>query len=372
MGGSWAFTIKFLAMLINKRKKAQSLLEISIFGALLLVFIAALFSYGLRNNYSQQITQQTFRKALTLAKKNRQTTYIYTSDRHIPDPTNPFAQGSFMPTSSMSSITRNYMMNERPESIEALPALAIDIKGSTCPGSGGPQGAPDCLTCADDDDICNNNCQRSPAGSAPPCYFLTSGFRTIQIGTNDACVKRARWEKYSMIYGNIQGYEADGDKWNDQKPNWNNLDHISVIDSCEGEILDYDSCSRQCRVISDQPSCVAYCEMSDSDRCAQKCSADIEIPWYCPLLPTLFTNARNNLNAMGLQPNDEEDYATSTSLRKRENATGITTDDTLHVENSNIRVVIFRPYGDRSGAILDREITNTRAIDSQSQEVTEW
>ena len=47
-----------------KDKKGQAILELAIFGAILIMLLGALINYGLRYNYQQLAMQRAFRKAL--------------------------------------------------------------------------------------------------------------------------------------------------------------------------------------------------------------------------------------------------------------------------------------------------------------------
>ncbi len=321
------------------------------FGALLMVFVAALLSYGLKNNYTQQVMQQTFRKALALAQQNRQASYVFVNDRHIPNPSDTFGQGSFTPTSSSAFITRNYRMNETADNIEALPVIAIEVKGNTsCWGLRG-----------------------ADPNNSSLCYYLTAGFRDEPIGTTDKCEKMRKWEKYEMIYGstNLQGIKQDGTNWDPSDDNrWDTLSFVRVIDSCEGEILSYDGCKRQCRVITDQQACINDCEVGDGSSCADKCSQTIETPWYCDKLDQIFQFAFDK--TMGIQQYSAEIYKKPDILRKQETAQNITTTDTLNWNYNNVRMIIFRQYGDRNGFAVEQPITGTSTQNKKESWQTPW
>ena len=264
-------------------------------------------------------------------------------------------------------------MNETADYIDELPAMAIDIKGSTCPGSGGPDGAVACGTCAANDSACRNNCRLSPPGSNPPCYYLTAGIRNIAIGTTDNCEKERRWQKYALIYTaqNMQGLTSGGSNWDEKDPNWNTLSSIKVIDSCEGEILDYSGCKRQCNTITDKNFCVKECQLESGTNCSQLCSPDIEIPWYCGSeLDNLFSVAANNLKSMGVQQDYTDTHIKNNTLRKQEATTGITTTDTLSQNYSNIRMIVFRHYG--TSTVTETPITNTENRNEKQTQETPW
>ena len=110
-------------------KKGQAILELALFGSILIILLGVLINYGMRYNFQQQVMQQAFRKALGLAAARRSATYVLIKDRHIPDPSNPFGVGSLTPVSSTASVTRNYRLNETADNQDELPAVHFDING---------------------------------------------------------------------------------------------------------------------------------------------------------------------------------------------------------------------------------------------------
>lgn len=112
-------------------KKGQAILELAVFGSILIMLLGVLVNYGLRYNFQQQAMQQAFRRALGIAADpNRgSAAYVLIKDRHIPDPAHPFTVGTFVPVSSSASVTRDYQMHYTADTEEELPVVHIDING---------------------------------------------------------------------------------------------------------------------------------------------------------------------------------------------------------------------------------------------------
>jgi hypothetical protein len=76
--------------------RGQALLEFAIFGTLALTALAFLIQLGLRANYQQEVEQQTFRRALRIAKgedevESQAVQVLQFRDRQIPDPSMAFS-----------------------------------------------------------------------------------------------------------------------------------------------------------------------------------------------------------------------------------------------------------------------------------------
>jgi hypothetical protein len=356
-----------------KKDKAQALMELSILGGIFIVFLAALIGYGLKYHYQQQVMQRAFRKALPIAYHRGQIDYLFVSDREFSDPADTFGLGQNMPTMSTASLVRDNRLNENADYPFELPALAIDIKGlkGGCPGSGGPVGGQWCKNCANDDSNCKNTCQMSPPGSPRPCYYLTAGFLTgpngsIHIRVYDTstagnlAIAKAILKKYYLIFGegSVDRYKAGWQwlKYDDEEDEWNG--YIRVIDRCNGEILSYDYCERQCRMITEADFCRKICVRSDETNCANICQESIVVPWYCKQiagfgdkLDRLFSFAASEIfQSMGIQQDVSAGLNTKdNTLRKRETPAAIRTRDTFNWSKSNFRIIIFRKYGDETG-----------------------
>ncbi|MBU3934115.1 MAG: pilus assembly protein [Candidatus Omnitrophica bacterium] len=109
-------------------KKGQAILELAVFGSILIMLLGVLVSYGLKYNFQQQVMQEAFRKALGVTAV-RHSTYVLIKDRHIPDPSNPFGIGAVVPAMSSASVTRDYRLHETADTEDELPRLYLDING---------------------------------------------------------------------------------------------------------------------------------------------------------------------------------------------------------------------------------------------------
>jgi len=109
-------------------KKGQAILELAVFGSILIMLLGVLINYGLRYNFQQQVMQEAFRKALGVTAVRR-STYVLIKDRHIPDPSNHFGIGALTPVMSSASVTRNYKLHETADSVSELPRMYLEING---------------------------------------------------------------------------------------------------------------------------------------------------------------------------------------------------------------------------------------------------
>ena len=120
-------------------KRGQAILELAIFGSLLIMLLGILLNYGLRYNAQQQVTQHAFRKALVKAYdapypgKPISTTEVMVNDLHIPDPGHAFGLGSVTPVSSSASLIRNPKMELTPDNSSEAPQIDININGEVFP-----------------------------------------------------------------------------------------------------------------------------------------------------------------------------------------------------------------------------------------------
>lgn len=85
----------------------QSILELAIFGSILLFVLSLLVQYGLSLNYDQNLKMQTFRKALTLARQradtSRQIELTVVKDQTIPNPADQFGASETSPYTAQAS-----------------------------------------------------------------------------------------------------------------------------------------------------------------------------------------------------------------------------------------------------------------------------
>lgn len=274
----------------------QALLELAIFGSILIMLLGIILNYGLRFNFEQKTQMSAFRKALEMSANDatgNQGNLTLVTDKHIPNPSNPFAVGSVMPFMSSANVVRNYKMQETADTPDELPQTTFQIQDRQY-------------------------------------TYKTAGFRdeTITSGL----------DKYKEIYG-------DSNVW--EEPKGSGI--YRIIDSCEGEIIGFDSCKRQCRQITEVTFCVRECERGkepgSSKDCNAICDEQIASPWYCApgVLEDIFNFAiaQNKRKAMGIQSDYTKDTAMRNSLRKEESGGVITTTDTIDWADTTTRTVVY-------------------------------
>jgi len=326
------------------KKGGESLLEVAIFGAIIVMLLGVLISYGLRYNYQQKMMQQAFRKSLTHAVNQPGTSIsnVVISDKHIPNPSDTFGVGSVTPmTGSAGGIARDYRLGETADTESELPRVAVNINGKEF-------------------------------------TYTTAGFR------DESNVPESSLGRYQVIYGggnvwNTGDGECLGEESTSINPNTGEPEgttcsqpskNIRIIDYCDGEIIDYGSAVKQCRMIVDADACVKECSRDPSADCSV-CAQPINIPWYCanytetdttshtynfPALEQLFSLA--GLKAMGLQQDYEQKTLTDNTLRKTEDTSGITTTDNIDWKTQTKRKIITKPYGSTSSATNTEEVVS--------------
>ncbi|GEM_PF-4725184 len=185
---------------MNKvNNKAQSLLELAIFGSLLIMLLGVLINYGLRYNFQHQVSWRVFRQALYDAEYSAQdnkpssVSSIMIKDIHVPDPSSPTGIGQIFPVaSSATSPIRSHRLYENPENALELNRMDIHVSdGKYQPGS--------------------------PAGYSTQS-FKTQAFRT------ERDVNERQYEKYEEIYG------ASNVWWDDLEPDLANRNYRKCSD----------------------------------------------------------------------------------------------------------------------------------------------
>jgi len=287
-------------------RKAQALVELAIFGSLLLMLLGVILSYGLRYGLQQKTMMHAFRKALELSgdeSQGGQASYLYIQDRHIPNPANPWGIGSTVPFQASASVIRSYKLHETADNYRELPQLTIEIKGSQ--------------------------------GSKIYTY-KTAGLRKESVVCSNI-------DRYYEVYGSAVG---GGDECQEEGKE-NATVTITIVDSCEGELLSYDGCKRQCRMITDSAYCERECErakLPDSNRnCHEVCQKPINIPWYCNNLDNLFSFAiaKNKPKAMGVQPDYRKETTINSQLNIAQEGNVISTSDNINWQDNTTREIVY-------------------------------
>ena len=337
-------------------------MEVAIFGAIIIMLLGVLISYGVRYNSQQKTMQQAFRKSLARAvnQPGISTSSIVVKDTHIPNPSDTFGVGSVTPfTGSAGAVIRDYKMGETADEKNELPRITMNINGRE-------------LT------------------------YLTAGFR------DETNVPEDSLDRYEEIYssGNVWT-TSEGeclDEGTSTDPNTGELvttcnqasKNIRIIDYCTGEVMDYGSAVKQCRMIVDSDACTKECDRnhygdSSGIDCSGICSQTMNIPWYCanytqtdsvnhaynfPALEQLF--ASSALKTMGLQQDYEQRTTTENALRKTESTSGITTTDNVNWKTETTRKIITQPYGATSVSPVTEEVTGEVAQEKVDSRKTDW
>lgn len=339
-------------------KKGQAILELAVFGSVLIMLLGVLVNYGLKYNFQQQTMQQAFRKALGVAAEplsdglpRGSATYILIKDRHIPNPSNPFGVGSVVAVSSSASVVRDYRMHQTADKADELSRMDIEIQGQTESFKGSFK------TAAFRDE------------HSVPLPEL--GYKENEDGDlekEDAYNYKDEQSKYEYIYGSKDmGWWVLGDgecaceTESVTDPTTGEVTetcpcpskNIRIIDNCAGEIMNYETVQLRCKKIR---------------------QAGIRLPWYCNETEALFAFSNSDKPGMGLQADYAQDTAIDNTLRKQESASDVYTTDTLDWQVDTQRTIVYNDAVDASG--VSREITNVKPVDvtsTVSQEKTyEW
>lgn len=351
-------------------ERGQALLELAIFGSLFIMALGVLVNYGLNADLTQQTLMASFRQALYDAGKSGEqgqpisSSYLLIRDGHIPNPANPFGIGSVVPTSAAAGgFVWGLRRGGRPDKESELPVLKIDVRGATCPKSKLSE-------------LNNNN-------NKPPCTYLAAGFRKETIPAESL-------QRYREVYGFLNvcdkasccGNEGCGDgcrvpietrinsTGTEEQVCGEPIKNVRIIDSCEGEIINYDVCVRQARMIVDADACRKQCEKEKSPgsqtNCGTVCSRWIDTPWYAqearlidqatqryrfPKLENLFRGRK----ALGLQPDSVKRTTTKNELTKEENEREIVSTTTIDWHDETRRTVVYRDAV--TGALVTPDIT---------------
>jgi len=246
-------------------KSGQALLELAVFGSLVLLLLGTLIVYGLRYDFQQQAQMEVFRKALEMSYQldsdNQvvgSASYTLVKDRHIPDPSNPFGVGQVTPVIASASVSRDYRMDATPDDYEGLPKMTVQFQGRV----------------------------DGQLQELEPVVKATAGLRYQSLtvpGNEDDYIELQ--QKYTLIFGSIGGwceYETEDEFEEDCE---GESISITIVDSVEGEVVDYNGAIRQARLIVDQDFCVQECNRGKKPggdkNCSSICSSyGIGLPWY--------------------------------------------------------------------------------------------
>jgi len=382
----------------------QALLELAIFGAIIIMLIGILLNYGLRNNFQQRLQQQTFRKALGATGELEQNdkpsgiSYLQVEDNHVVNPSDTWGLGTVYPFQAQASVNKSSQSYKVAGNPKELPVTRINIQGN----------------------------QMWPENTEG---FTTAGFRA-EYGVNTDNI-----EKYKQIFGEtLRACSLEGgcDPNNDIGSGWVKLsdssarktcietildpnnnpvckdnkeryEEIRLIDPAMGQIVDYDSIISQCRQIINVNYCKSECERAkqkdvndvipddQETDCNEVCNYAMNPPnqnsnvydpakggaWYCrgytpvnatadinqqydfPEIRSIFAFTPVKRKAMGVQPENTQEVINRSSLTKTESAGGITTNDNVNYTIITKRKIRYRQSGTDN---YTQEMTNENAV----------
>ena len=324
-----------------RRNAGQALLELSIFGALIIMLIGVLVSYGLKYNFQQQVSIEAFRAAQELAQEldgglpRGSSSITLVKDKHIPDPSNPFGVGSVTPIMASASITRDNRLDATPDDYEGLPKTIMRFQGNS--------------------------------DEAPVEYeFATAGLRTDMYTAGSEDDFKNMQKKYGWIFGSVSFDPEEYSLWLPVQ--------IEIIDSVEGEVVDYGSAIRQARMLVDRDFFIIQCQKrskpGEEGDCSDISNVAITMPWYVqgcyhngapfnlpstyaglyqtgdtwdfPRIEALYINpdTSKRVQALAMQPEMTQTTEKEFSLEKDENNSASATTDSIYWSTVTSRVML--------------------------------
>ncbi|MDP3723316.1 MAG: hypothetical protein Q8R91_07460 [Candidatus Omnitrophota bacterium] len=346
-------------------RQGQALLELAIFGSLIILTLGTLIQFGLNDDYQQQATMETFRHALSSAAATvlvdpptpTAVSHVRLKDRHIPDPSNPFTIGFLRPVAAQASVTRNHKLQENiADRLEELPRARITVQdGEVNCGSGSG-----CTTAGFREDVV-------PAGSLERYQEIFGSQNVCPAGTE--CTEGSFPQGPCLKpFERVCTPDPEGgpEICEDVCPQSSIL--IRVIDTCEGELLSEEGCTQQARQLRDDQVCTQICEKNKSPESDKNCSSVchqplVTIPWYAEgeETPGAHDNGTHQwaflklqslfrgITKLGLQPGFRRQTSLTNSLGKTERSDQITTTTSVNWRTEMQRTLLFKPVGDTSG-----------------------
>lgn len=303
---------------LNKifNNKAQSILELAIFGSIIIFLLSVLIQYGLNFNTSQHLSLQTFRKALEIAKTKTlaespqvQESLTVIKDLPTPNPSDPFGIAETSPVMAQASalMSRDASAGYDTLSYSELPKVDIMINGVKK-------------------------------------TYTTAGF-------GDAIAKGRRYHKKKTNYGIVQQLKTwdtpVGPAWF-----WQDIEGKKVRVGDSLALYDF---NRSVSLQSGKTVTVVK-----TDREPDEGDKDIKEFWY-------LDNTRGDIDTtiqpeegtpQGLQPGYIKEVTTEASIEKTETGSGIST-----TRKANIKEIIKRKVKTNRG---DEEISTEVEQDKTS------
>ncbi len=316
-------------------RRAQALVELAVFGAIMLMMLGTLLNWGLRNEFQQSEQMDAFRDALAATAeqvgdkhlKNTMPTFqgrgsvTLINDRHIPDPSDTFGVGSVSPVSGSADVVRDHSLHFTADLPEDLPRVRYLIQGKEyncndkaklkgCSTAGfwdipspGPGILPVAGIIRDKD---TNKCINDPDEVTELDKLVEIfGESSVQVLPDKDTKDSDVWKKPPNCNAIVDEKVPFGRKRSgnptplspeEQRKKY--LDdyrgYVRVIDPCQGDIISYEACRRIARQLSSNsvtPSgenfCVAECKRGrlggsvHENECQEICNQTLRVlPWY--------------------------------------------------------------------------------------------
>ena len=263
---------------IRLTNRGQALVELAVFGAIFLMILSAILTYGLRFDYQQRAQMLSFRRALKIASdpSRGSGSYMMMADKPMPDPSSTFSVGATTPVNAGASVSaRTNKMDASAADAAGLPTTVMDMQTSQANGV-----------------------------VAPPTriVYKNAGFRieyNVPADAQNGKLKDSKeMGKYKFIFSHVTALSTGGD-WvatDDDSVAKTctatinvvffpvctayTINQIRIEDSCAGEMVDKSGCESQAMLLVDTQACVQQCRKSTSmdtnntDGCDCACMCD--------------------------------------------------------------------------------------------------
>jgi hypothetical protein len=360
----------------------QALIELAVFGTFFLMILGVLLNYGLRYNYQQKAQMTAFRRALKIASDpNRGSgSAMVMEDHSIPDPSDMFGVGTVTPIIASASVQRDPMMNSQPVGADSLPVTLMDIQTKR------------------NDATATQEWTRR--------FYKTAGFRiegNYSVPVDDGATDKTT-DKYENIFGSILADDGAGNWVSIHDPNATPktkngyYQAIRIIDACDGQIVDFDTCWAQSRQLVDVNFCIAKCKLAQTGvqgsatNCNTLCSRTTNPPnqsnpgydsskggaWYAadyykdakgnyvfPHLNALFglgaaSTAASQPEPMGIQPDTTAVSTRAQALEKTETSNSIITQESGTWTDTSNRTLVHQENLQQTGPLAGFEIVHNQ------------
>jgi hypothetical protein len=253
----------------RRSEKGQALVELALFGAFFLLIFGVLLSYGLKYNYQQRAQMTAFRRALKIAsdQDRGEGSAMVLEDRSTPDPMQMFGAGSTQPIVASASVNRDYQMNAQIVDADSLTGTALDMQTKRNDTTG------------------DQEWMRR--------VYKTAAFR-VEYNVPTSAIG-----KYKIVYGGARVRSTSG-SWVDSEDGsaetscavsheetnpetgevttvcdaGETFAAVRVIDSCSGEIVDYNTCYNQAHMLVEPSYCANKCTMAQIPGSSTDCSGE--------------------------------------------------------------------------------------------------